>query len=655
MENDILLKKRLFGGFDRKQVIDYLNRLQKENSDKSIKSEIDKLQSEISEIRKTLTEKDVEIAVLRDKVSTLNAFEDGSQDRMTALESAKKAVKLAESTTDEIISSASAEISEKVEKIERLFKKLSGINEQIDSLDEHLTTLDERLGRVPFDVDLDDLPDIADMDPSKSDEVRSFGTEEESVPSVEASYIESSISEADKSAVSESNVTGIQEDSPENNTQLTHPVNSVTENDNETDFSGNDSSDFDSEEESLTDPVSDEQNNSQHSQVSETEPGEFDDFPDMSDYKVPVPEPVIMNENADIENDSIESTEKSANESKPDDENENPDDSFDNESSTEKKASKKLKSKKQLHISRRQKKKNDVIPVENEPDEASRDTDLNNNDQKNGSIGLDSIDTVTAETPAPEFSITIADESVDRPRVTSEISVANTEKPYEDVNDTENVEISSVTSDNCEKHSDDYQEPTLNKTADLSSNTSTASSDNRVSDSKENKSEDDIMDEKTSKTDDSAPRAESSVSNKEDIPTESVEQAAISDNSEHETLYSDTNKTNDSVTDAKDTATTENLDESTQIDLSCDSCTSSDSNTSTSDSVENSNDSASSDVIEEENNSGVDSSEQVEEVVNKEESSSEKSKDEGNKTESGASRKNQEKDPVGEVYFTFNI
>ena len=71
MDNEVILKKSLFGGFDRKEVIDYINSLQKkaranENSadelealrkkNEALESELEKSRAEIGELGAQLEE-----------------------------------------------------------------------------------------------------------------------------------------------------------------------------------------------------------------------------------------------------------------------------------------------------------------------------------------------------------------------------------------------------------------------------------------------------------------------------------------------------------------------------------------------------------------------------------------------------------------------
>ena len=66
MNREIILKKAVFGGFDEESVIRCIESLQKQAQENKIsRDELDKLNSEISELEAVISEQDTEIERLK--------------------------------------------------------------------------------------------------------------------------------------------------------------------------------------------------------------------------------------------------------------------------------------------------------------------------------------------------------------------------------------------------------------------------------------------------------------------------------------------------------------------------------------------------------------------------------------------------------------
>ena len=80
MSNNISIKTRAIGGFDKKQVDEYLNSLAEEYEKSVSKEDIAKLRDEIAELKKSLREKDKELSELKEM---LDGFDKGISPILT--------------------------------------------------------------------------------------------------------------------------------------------------------------------------------------------------------------------------------------------------------------------------------------------------------------------------------------------------------------------------------------------------------------------------------------------------------------------------------------------------------------------------------------------------------------------------------------------
>jgi len=76
MSNRIPIKTRAVGGFDKKQVDDYLDSLAAEYDNAVSKEDISKLRDEIAELKRVSREKDKKISELKEKLTELDKSND---------------------------------------------------------------------------------------------------------------------------------------------------------------------------------------------------------------------------------------------------------------------------------------------------------------------------------------------------------------------------------------------------------------------------------------------------------------------------------------------------------------------------------------------------------------------------------------------------
>lgn len=148
MSNNIPIKTRAVGGFDKKQVDEYLEALAAEYEKAVAKEDIAKLRDEITELRKTACEKDRKISELNSKLRELEKSNGDKPDFDNLSSSAKKfidahneVVRIADETSKYINSTESKlpallkNLSTATKSIDRLNKELSEIENQLDSIE----------------------------------------------------------------------------------------------------------------------------------------------------------------------------------------------------------------------------------------------------------------------------------------------------------------------------------------------------------------------------------------------------------------------------------------------------------------------------------------------------------------------------------------
>ena len=148
MSNNIPIKTRAVGGFDKKQVDEYLDALAAEYEKAVAKEDIAKLRDEITELRKTACEKDRKISELNGKLRELEKSNGDKPDFDNLSSSAKKfidahneVVRIADETSKYINSTESKlpallkNLSTATKSIDRLNKELSEIENQLDSIE----------------------------------------------------------------------------------------------------------------------------------------------------------------------------------------------------------------------------------------------------------------------------------------------------------------------------------------------------------------------------------------------------------------------------------------------------------------------------------------------------------------------------------------
>ena len=138
MSNNIPIKTRAVGGFDKKQVDQYLSSLDEEYEKSVSKEDIAKLREEIAELKKSIREKDKKLSELKDKLDDFDKSNENKPDFDNLSSSAKKFT----DAHNEVVS-----IADKTSKY-ILLKNLSAVTKSISNLNDELSEIAKQLDSI---------------------------------------------------------------------------------------------------------------------------------------------------------------------------------------------------------------------------------------------------------------------------------------------------------------------------------------------------------------------------------------------------------------------------------------------------------------------------------------------------------------------------
>ncbi|MCQ2484436.1 MAG: hypothetical protein MJ168_03770 [Clostridia bacterium] len=154
MDRDVLLKKNIIGGFDRKQVLDYISQLQSSCNNRKTREEIEDMRLRVASLREIIKEKDKQIAALTTEIDEINNLQlpgAEQQDDFDILQRSNEQIEQARTEAETITSKVSDGIKSKNEKISNLFARISAINEEITKFSDSIGVISDKLDDVPFE------------------------------------------------------------------------------------------------------------------------------------------------------------------------------------------------------------------------------------------------------------------------------------------------------------------------------------------------------------------------------------------------------------------------------------------------------------------------------------------------------------------------
>lgn len=147
MSNNIPIKTRAVGGFDKKQVDQYLSSLDEEYEKSVSKEDIAKLREEIAELKKSIREKDKKLSELKDKLDDFDKSNENKPDFDNLSSSAKKFTD-AHNEVVSIADKTSKYINSTERKLPSLLKNLSAVTKSISSLNDELSEIAKQLDSI---------------------------------------------------------------------------------------------------------------------------------------------------------------------------------------------------------------------------------------------------------------------------------------------------------------------------------------------------------------------------------------------------------------------------------------------------------------------------------------------------------------------------
>lgn len=147
MSNNIPIKTRAVGGFDKKQVDQYLSSLDEEYEKSVSKEDIAKLREEIAELKKSIREKDKKLSELKDKLDDFDKSNENKPDFDNLSSSAKKFTD-AHNEVVSIADKTSKYINSTERKLPSLLKNLSAVTKSISNINDELSEIAKQLDSI---------------------------------------------------------------------------------------------------------------------------------------------------------------------------------------------------------------------------------------------------------------------------------------------------------------------------------------------------------------------------------------------------------------------------------------------------------------------------------------------------------------------------
>lgn len=144
MQKEIIFKKNIFGGFNRRQVIDCLSQLKSDCAARISPEELRNMQELIDNYQHEINEKDDRITNLKQQLQDLNYSCTASK----TLFEAKRTVTEAKNRAQEINSKLKNNVEDRSNRIEDIFEKIEKVNSEIDRIKNSLLSADLKLDNI---------------------------------------------------------------------------------------------------------------------------------------------------------------------------------------------------------------------------------------------------------------------------------------------------------------------------------------------------------------------------------------------------------------------------------------------------------------------------------------------------------------------------
>ena len=173
MSKEFIIKKNIFGGFDRRQVIDYLAHLQSQCTEPGIQDEIEATRNRIKTLLEKIDEKDRMIKSLNEELQSLENFNSTSAqaDGFESLSEAHKIIENAKTEAEKYINETKQTVKNNNEQFDKIMSRISSLNKEItligtnaDRISSEITniTVEENDYDVSEQEITEDIPEVPD-------------------------------------------------------------------------------------------------------------------------------------------------------------------------------------------------------------------------------------------------------------------------------------------------------------------------------------------------------------------------------------------------------------------------------------------------------------------------------------------------------------
>lgn len=154
MNKEFILKKRIFGGFNRRQVIDCLAELQTISNESDIHSDIMNLEEQIKQMLISISDRDAELEELKSRLEELNNLSascNKSSDSFSSLTQADKIIDSAKIEAGQYIRSTDKFIKNSNKEFDLLMNKISKLNSEISKMGTDAIRISDGLNTVAIE------------------------------------------------------------------------------------------------------------------------------------------------------------------------------------------------------------------------------------------------------------------------------------------------------------------------------------------------------------------------------------------------------------------------------------------------------------------------------------------------------------------------
>ncbi len=169
MSMEFILKKNIFGGFDRRQVIDCISELQSQSISSDNRNQIESTKSRINEIQKKIAAKDIEINRLNSQLKELISLADNSSDDYSdiyaSINEADKIIAAAKNEANQYMSETDTYIKKSNKDFETLMNRIHALNNELKVMGKNADHISVELSKVTIQPEDNEVEDIVSKTP----------------------------------------------------------------------------------------------------------------------------------------------------------------------------------------------------------------------------------------------------------------------------------------------------------------------------------------------------------------------------------------------------------------------------------------------------------------------------------------------------------